>query len=153
TSLAMDVTALLKTIRAPTLVAHRKGDAIHPFELAREMASLIPGARIAPLEGHVYPPWWGDAGSVLRALNSFLGVGEVAAEEGPPKVEHRLFAILSADVVGYSRLMAEDETWTISEMFMLRAQVAALLPAHRGRLVDCTGDNFLVEFGSALDAV
>ena len=66
----MDVTSLLKTIRVPTLVAHRKGDPTHPFELAREMASPIPDARFAPLEAHVYWPWWGDTGSVLRALNS-----------------------------------------------------------------------------------
>jgi class 3 adenylate cyclase len=153
TTLAMDVTPLLKTIRVPTLVAHRKGDPIHPFDLAREMASLIPDARLAPLEGHVYHPWWGDRGSVLRALNSFLGVEEPAAWEATPEVEHKLLAILSADVVGYSRQMAEDETWTISEMFVLRSQVASLLAAHRGRLVDSTGDDFLVEFGSALDAV
>jgi len=153
TTLAMDVTPLLKTVRAPTLVTHRKGDPVHPFELAREMASLIPDARLMPLEGHVYHPWWGDTGSVLRALNSFLGVEEPTAREVPPEVEHKLLAILSADVVGYSRFMAEDETWTISEMFVLRSRVSALLPAHRGRLVDFTGDNFLVEFGSGLDAV
>ena len=152
-TLAMDVTPLLKTVRVPTLVVHRKGDPIHPFDLAREMASLIPDARLIPLEGHFYQPWWGDTSSVLRALNSFLGVEEPAAKEAPPKVEHKLLAILSADVVDYSRLMAEDETWTISEMFVLRSQVASLLPAHRGRLVDSTGDNFLVEFGSGLDAV
>ncbi len=153
TTLAMNVIPLLKTIRVSTLVAHRKGDPIHPFDLAREMASLIPGARLAPLEGHVYQPWWGDTGSVLRALNSFMGVEEFAAKEAPPKVEHKLLAILSADVVGYSRFMAEDETWTISEMFVLRSQVAALLQAHGGRLVDFTGDNFLVEFDSGLYAV
>jgi pimeloyl-ACP methyl ester carboxylesterase/class 3 adenylate cyclase len=153
TTLAMDVTPILKTIRVPTLVAHRKGDPIHPFELAREMAALIPDARFAPLEGHVYHPWWGDSGSVLRALNSFLDVETPAREDTPPEVEHKLLAILSADVVGYSRLMAEDEAWTISEMFLLRSQLASMLPAHRGRLVDFTGDNFLVEFTSALDAV
>jgi class 3 adenylate cyclase len=153
TTLAMNVTPLLKTVRVPTLVAHRKGDPIHPFDLAREMASLIPDARLIPLDGHVYQPWWGDTGSVLRALNSFLGVEEPAAKEIPPEVEHKLLAILSADVVGYSRFMAEDETWTISEMFALRSQVASLLPAHRGRLVDFTGDNFLIEFGSGLHAV
>jgi class 3 adenylate cyclase len=153
TTLSMDVTALLKTVRVPTLVAHRKGDPIHPFELAREMASLLPDGRLAALEGYVYQPWWGDTGSVLRTLNSFLGIEGPAAEEVPHKIEHKLLAILSADVVGYSRFMAEDEAWTISEMFVLRSQLASLLPAHRGQLVDFTGDNFLVEFGSAFDAV
>ena len=152
-SLAMDVTTLLTTIRVPTLVAHRKGDPIHPFELAREMASLIPGAQFAPLEGAVWQPWWGDTRSVLRALNSFMGVQQSATEAAPPKVEHKLLAILSADVVGYGEFMAEDESWTISEMLLLRSQLGSLLLTHRGRLVDFAGDNFLAEFGSALDAV
>jgi class 3 adenylate cyclase/pimeloyl-ACP methyl ester carboxylesterase len=151
-TLATDVTPLLKSIRVPTLVAHRKGDPIHPFELAREMASQIPDAQFAPLEGHIYHPWWGDGAAVLRTFNSFLGVEE-AAGGGPHEIEHKLLAVLSADVVGFSRLMAEDEGWTISAMFALRGQVGSLLPAHRGQLVDFTGDNFLVEFGSAIDAV
>jgi class 3 adenylate cyclase/pimeloyl-ACP methyl ester carboxylesterase len=151
-TLATDVTPLLASIRAPTLVAHRKGDPIHPFELAREMASRIPDARLAPLEGHIYHPWWGDSAAVLRTLNSFLGIEE-SAGAGVQKIEHKLLAVVSGDVVGYSRLMAEDEGGTIASMFALRSQLGSLLPSHRGQLVDFTGDDFLIEFGSAIDAV
>ncbi len=67
--------------------------------------------------------------------------------------ERRLAAILSADVAGYSRLMAADEDATVRRLAAYREEVALLLRQHRGRRVDFTGDNFLAEFPSALDAV
>jgi hypothetical protein len=66
--------------------------------------------------------------------------------------ERRLVAILSADVAGYSRLMAADEEGTVRRLGAYREQVAMLVRQQRGRLVDFTGDNFLAEFPSALDA-
>ncbi len=65
----------------------------------------------------------------------------------------RLAAILSADVVGYSRLMAEDEAATVRTLTAYREQIGALVREHRGRVVDFTGDNFLAEFPTATDAV
>jgi adenylate cyclase len=70
-----------------------------------------------------------------------------------PASERRLAAILSADIAGYSRLMADDEEATIAMVTARRQQVGLLLEQHHGRLVDFTGDNFLAEFGSAVDAV
>jgi adenylate cyclase len=67
--------------------------------------------------------------------------------------DRKLAAILSADVVGYSRLMAEDEESTVRILGDYREQVDLLVRQHRGRLVDFTGDNFLAEFPTALDAV
>jgi adenylate cyclase len=68
-------------------------------------------------------------------------------------VERKLAAILSADVVGYSRLMAEDETGTIRTLRDYREAIAMLVRQHRGRVVDSPGDNLLAEFPTALDAV
>ena len=69
-----------------------------------------------------------------------------------PTAESHL-AILHADVVGYSRLMAEDEDATVRLVTAYREEVELLVRQHRGQLVDFTGDNFLVEFGSAVAAV
>ncbi len=63
-----------------------------------------------------------------------------------PETVRKLAAILSADVVGYSRLMAEDEEGTVHILGDYREQVDLLVRQHRGRLVDFTGDNFLGEF-------
>ena len=66
-------------------------------------------------------------------------------------VERRLSAILSADVVGYSRLMAEDEDGTIRRLAAYRDEITLLVDQHGGRVVDFTGDNFLAEFPSAVN--
>ena len=71
----------------------------------------------------------------------------------PEVTERRLAAIVHADVVGYSRLMAEDEPATVRTLRAYREQIGALIGEHRGRLADFSGDNFLAEFPTALDAV
>lgn len=71
-----------------------------------------------------------------------------------PQVERRLAAILCADVVGYSRLIGQDEAGTLGALKSLRREVIDhLLSRHRGRLVQTTGDGTLVEFASVVDAV
>src|SRR6266567_4396685 len=70
------------------------------------------------------------------------------------RVERRLTAILVADVAGYSRLMHNDEEATHARLTVLLADV--VMPAiaeHGGCVVKNTGDGFLAEFPSAVDAV
>ena len=68
-------------------------------------------------------------------------------------VERRLAAILNADVVGYTRLMADDEVATLETLNAYRGVLAGLVRQHGGRVVDMVGDNLLAEFPSAVDAV
>ena len=68
-------------------------------------------------------------------------------------VKRKLTAILSADAVGYSRLMNDDEEATLKTLNAYRALMAEHIEQHRGRVVDATGDNLLAEFASAVDAV
>ena len=69
-------------------------------------------------------------------------------------MERRLAAILAADVVGYSRLMAADEKGTHARFMALRRGFVDLtIAAHRGRIVKLTGDGALCEFGSVVDAI
>ena len=66
----------------------------------------------------------------------------------------KLTAILSADVVGYSRLMGEDETGTRTHFnSQLEEVIRPTIDDHQGGLVKTIGDGFLVEFGSVVDAV
>ena len=66
----------------------------------------------------------------------------------------RLAAILAADVVGYSRLMQQDEADTLAVLKSRRAEILQPLVAeHHGRVVKLMGDGVLVEFASAVDAV
>jgi adenylate cyclase len=70
------------------------------------------------------------------------------------RLQRRLAAILSADVVGYSRLMGLDEARTLSRLNALRREVFdPTVAAHSGRIVKLMGDGALVEFASAVNAV
>lgn len=76
------------------------------------------------------------------------------AENGPTRLGRRLSAILAADVAGYSRLMHADEEGTHKRLMALLAQtVEPAIAEHGGRVVKHTGDGFLAEFPSAVDAV
>src|SRR6476469_1302929 len=75
-------------------------------------------------------------------------------EERPVRVERRLAAILAADVAGYSRLMHSDEETTHAKLAaLLTAAVDPSIAEHGGRIVKNTGDGFLAEFPSAVEAV
>jgi len=71
----------------------------------------------------------------------------------PGKYDRKLSALLSADVVGYSRLMQDDEEATVHTLTEHRRVMSELIEAHRGRVVDSPGDNLLAEFASVVDAL
>jgi class 3 adenylate cyclase/tetratricopeptide (TPR) repeat protein len=66
----------------------------------------------------------------------------------------RLAAVMLADVAGYSRLMEQDESGTHSQLRLIRQRITEPeVERYRGRLVRSKGDDMLVEFGSATDAL
>jgi adenylate cyclase len=72
---------------------------------------------------------------------------------GSDSFARRLSAILSADAVGYGRLMADDEAATVRTLTAHRGEITRLVAEHGGRVVDAPGDNLLAEFPSATQAV
>src|SRR5215475_15442805 len=75
-------------------------------------------------------------------------------QKRPVRVERKLSAILAADVAGYSRLMHSDEEATHSKLSTLLVDaVAPAIAEHVGRIVKSTGDGFLADFPSAVEAV
>jgi class 3 adenylate cyclase/TolB-like protein/Flp pilus assembly protein TadD len=74
----------------------------------------------------------------------------------PPESASRrrkLAAILHADVVGFSRLMGEDEAGTHRTLVELRGAVDPLIATHQGRIVGTAGDSLLADFASVVDAL
>ena len=70
------------------------------------------------------------------------------------RINRKLAAILVADVVGYSRLMAADEAGTLGALKRHREIVFdPAVASHNGRIVKLIGDGTIVEFGSVVDAV
>jgi len=72
------------------------------------------------------------------------------ADEG---FKRKLTSILSADAVGYSRLMEDDEEATVRTLTSYREVIATLIKQHNGIVVDSPGDNLLAEFLSVVAAV
>ena len=69
-------------------------------------------------------------------------------------LERKLVSILIADIVGYSRLMSDDEEGTLSTIKSIQSDVLdPALTVHRGRVVKRMGDGLLIVFESVVDAV
>src|SRR6478736_5258954 len=76
------------------------------------------------------------------------------ANEESPRLDRRLAAVAFVDVVGYSILMARDETRTHQQwMKILDEIIRPSLAKRYGKLIKSTGDGVLVEFVSAFDAI
>ena len=69
-------------------------------------------------------------------------------------MERRLAAIVAADMVGYSRLMAADEERVLARQTAYRKTlIDPKIAEYGGRIVKTTGDGFLAEFPSVVDAL
>lgn len=68
-------------------------------------------------------------------------------------MERRLAAILAADVVGYSRLVGEDEEGTLRTLSACREVIDGLVASHHGRVFGSAGDSVIAEFASPVEAV
>ena len=72
---------------------------------------------------------------------------------GAEGFKRKITAIMSSDVVGYSKLMGDDEAATVKTLEVYKSVMSALIDQHRGRVIDSPGDNMLSEFASVVDAV
>jgi len=75
----VDVAALCAAVRAPTLVLHKRDDRIWPFRFGRQLAGLIPTAKLVPLAGEAHPPWFEDVATYTRQVLTFLAEPDGAA--------------------------------------------------------------------------
>jgi DNA-binding CsgD family transcriptional regulator len=91
---ATDVREVLGDIKAPALVVHRRDDRAIPFEMGRDLAARIPGARLIALDGDIHLPWLGDRESVLVALGALTPAEPV---EGPLSAREQEVLRLIAD--------------------------------------------------------
>ena len=105
-----------------------------PLEVNSALALLQSAARA-----------WPELGATAR--------NGLAPEDGIHGVQRRLAAIVAADIVGYSRMMADDEVGTVHAMSDVRGTVDPMIAAYRGRIVGTAGDSYMLEFASVIDAV
>jgi pimeloyl-ACP methyl ester carboxylesterase len=149
TAMRLDVTPVLETLKAPTLVMHRSGDLVVSFEMAREMAGAIPGARFIELPGEDHIPWVGESDRVLAEVEEFLTGARYARES-----ERVLATVLFTDIVDSTSQAAAvgDSRWR--EVLDAHDRlVRERLDAYRGREVKTMGDGFLATFDGPARAI
>jgi class 3 adenylate cyclase len=140
----IDVTAILPTVRVPTLVLHRRTDTLVPVERGRELAARIPGAKFIEYPDGDHLPWTGDVEAVVGDIREFV-TGE--RESSLSDVERVLATVLFTDIVDSTRIAGEmgDQRWT--RLLDSHDEIARQLMArHRGNLVKSTGDGILATF-------
>jgi pimeloyl-ACP methyl ester carboxylesterase/predicted amidohydrolase len=95
----VDVTPVLSSVRAPTLILHRRRDRAIPERAGRELATGIVGAQFVELEGGIHLAWMGDVDELLRATAQFLGqpTPTVVHEREPVRYE-----VVRRDLLGDS---------------------------------------------------
>ncbi|MDO8615192.1 MAG: adenylate/guanylate cyclase domain-containing protein [Dehalococcoidia bacterium] len=150
----LDVTSVLSDIRAPALVIHRNNDTVCPFDVAREMAALIPAARFEPLEGDIHPPMFGDTAAVLNAVDSLLPSGARRRQAVTAGTPSGLVTILYTDMEGSTPLTQRLGDAKAQEV--LRAHntiVREALKAHGGSEIKHTGDGVMASFPTASGAL
>jgi class 3 adenylate cyclase len=151
--LQSDLSAILPTIRVPTLVLHRSDDALVPLELGRDLASRIPDARFVETPGTDNYPWTGnwesEAEPVLDAVEEFL-TGSRPSHD-PDRV---LSTVLFTDIVGSTERAATigDQRWR-ELLGKHDAIVREQLARWRGREVKTVGDGFVATFDGPARAV
>jgi class 3 adenylate cyclase/alpha-beta hydrolase superfamily lysophospholipase len=142
-----DLSAVLPTIRVPTLVTHQTGDRYIPVEVGREVASLIPGARFIEYPGEdTYG--WVEAPS-LDDVEEFL-TGRRPARE----IDRVLATVMFTDIVGSTEHASKlgDGLWRelLDEHNLL---IRKHLGRWRGTEVKTIGDGFLATFDGPARAV
>ena len=128
----LDVGPVIGSIGVPTLVLHRQGDSICPIEESRQIADLIPAARLVEYPDGDHAFWTGDVEAPIADIQEFVS----EHSEGTPRVDRVLATVLSLGTMkGNTR------------------SYRALVEGHRGNLVNVASDGLLATFDSPSRAV
>jgi pimeloyl-ACP methyl ester carboxylesterase len=105
---AYDLVDVFPAVRAPTLVLHRRDDALVPVRHGRHIASQIPDARFVELEGADHLPFVGDAEAVLAEVQDFL-----VGSHTPIPRQRRLLTLVFTDIADATPKAVDlgDDVW------------------------------------------
>ena len=143
-----DVTAILPSVRVPTLVLHRTGDFV-PVEFARLIADRVQDARLVELPGSDHAFWFSQPEQVLDEVEGFL-----TGQRSTASPERVLATVLFSDIAGSTEQAAAlgDRVWR-SRLETHDASARDVVAAHGGRVVKSLGDGHLSVFDGPARAV
>lgn len=120
-----ELSDLLRRVRTPTLVMHRREDTMMPFREGMEVAAQIPGARFVRLEGQMHPCFLGDIDSILWQVGDFLGDPAMEAfRDQPERVPAALDDSRYVDVGGTKLTRRERDIAVMVAEGMSNRQIA-----------------------------
>ena len=158
---SLDVSDLLLKIKSPTMVLHRDGDKIAPFEQGRELASRIPNACFKFFKGNIHLPWLGNSSEIIQEILDFVGNSEF----DPTADKHESYerdvsdvieqaSIVFTDIVSSTEMVTEKGDTAARDIFidhdnLIRDQ----LNKYKGKELQNLGDGFMLSFPSASSAI
>lgn len=135
----------------PTLVLHARDSQVFPARDARELASVIRGARYVELDGVAHNPWEGEAAVAIDAVCEFAGVRPARYD---PPAKGRVSVVLFTDLVASTRLAdVHGDLVAVGLRRTHDAIVSAAVAEHGGEIVKFTGDGSLARFYTASSAL
>ena len=143
-NLLIDVGPILRNVRVPTLVLHRRTDRMIPVEYGRRLAAEIPGAKYIEYADGDHGYFTGDVATLIGDIEEFV-VGR--RDDQSIDSERVLATVLFTDIVGSTQSAVEmgDQTWR--KLLENHDQIAKqMVERHRGILVKTTGDGILATF-------
>jgi class 3 adenylate cyclase len=139
----IDISGVLPTIQAPTLIVHRTGDVTINIEAGRYLAEHIPGARLVEFPGNDHPLMFGDnANETADVIQEFL-----TGTRGPVEIDRMLATVLFTDIVGSTEKAAAlgDSRWR-NLLDSHHGLIKRNLARFRGHEIKSTGDGILATF-------
>lgn len=147
--MTMDARSTLPTIQVPTLILHRRGDLLIPFDQGRYVASHIPDATFIELPGTDHFFFWDHADDIAREVGRFL-IGSPSSA----RANRVLATVMFSDIVQSTDLAVRmgDARWR-EELDRHDRIANHSIDAHQGRSIKGTGDGVLATFDSPSRAI
>jgi len=146
----IDITGILPSIQAETLVIHRKEDILIDFAAGELLAERIPNARLLALPGQDHLPWVGENTDLIYSgMEEFL-----TGTKGEDQTDRVLATVLFTDIVSSTAKAEElgDQRW--QDLLQAHNKIAEQIFArYRSMLVESTGDGFMATFDGPARAV
>lgn len=153
-ALKFDVVNLLKNVKTPTMVGHRRQFSWVGLDAARVLASGIPGAKLAILEGESLAPWVGDMEAAVVTLSGFLAESDGGSADARRPVAGGLRTVLFTDVEESTAFTQRLGDAAAREVMKQHERIVRdALKEHGGVEVKTMGDGFMASFGSAARAL
>lgn len=158
---SVDVTKILSSIDAPTLILHRDDDKAISIQHGRQLASEISNAHFKVLSGHFHVPWYGESNEVIDEVLEFVGIvtpGKVNDEIRDFSDEESEIAqqatIVFTDIVSSTNLVNTLGDADARNIFLQHDKIIRdKIKIYSGTELQNLGDGFMLSFGSATSAI